>query len=96
MTEALLTEQTPVPPTPEYAASIIYLSVVIEFCKSCIRETNREPIMTRRIAIAAMLILVLGNQACTAGSKNADQVVYQPAACGVPSRADAGRAPHRS
>ena len=43
--------------------------------------------MTRRIAIAAMLILVLGNQACTAESKNADQVVYQPAACGSPDHA---------
>ena len=43
--------------------------------------------MTRRIAIVAMLILVLGNQACNSDPKNADQVDYQPAACGSPDHA---------
>ncbi len=66
-------------------ALIIYLPVAFGFYKSVTGETNREPIMTRRIAIAAMLILVLGNQACNSDPKNADRVDYQPAACGSPA-----------
>ena len=48
--------------------NLIYLPVIIELYKSRIEEINREPIMTRRIATAAMLTLVSSNSLVELGA----------------------------